>query len=133
MSNKWGKQSLNKINAEGLEPILKEFLIFAEDKIPDSTITCTVRTLEEQKECFKNKVSKCDGVIKKSKHQVGKAFDIVPYPNLWQSKEIEWKSLNNDVKNALVEFNSTRDKKLNLKWGGEWKNFVDKPHYEIIE
>lgn len=133
MRNKWGKQSLKKINAEGLEPILKEFLIFAEEKLQNCSVVCTVRTLKEQQECFKNRTSKLDGVIKKSKHQVGKAFDIVPYPNLWQSKEIEWKSLNNDVKNALVEFNSTRDKKLNLKWGGEWKNFVDKPHYEIIE
>lgn len=133
MRNKWGKGSLEKINAVGLDIELKEFLLFIEDKIPDSTITCTVRTLKEQQECFANRTSKLDGVIKKSKHQVGKAFDIVPYPNLWQSKEIEWKSLNNDIKNALVEFNSTRDKKLNLKWGEEWKNFVDKPHYEIIE
>lgn len=131
MRNKWGKGSLEKINAVGLDIELKEFLLFIEDKIPDSTITCTVRTLEEQKECFKNKVSKCDGVIKKSKHQVGKAFDIVPYPDLWQSKMIEWKSLNNAIKNALVLFNKEKSKNLKLSYGIEWTTFVDKPHCEL--
>lgn len=132
MLNKWGKNSLNKINAVGLDIVIKEFLLFAEDKLPNCTITCTIRTLEEQQECFKNKTSKLDGVIKKSKHQVGKAFDIVPYPNLWKAKETEWKELNVSIKKSLELFNVEKNKNLKLQWGGDWKNFIDKPHYEII-
>jgi len=34
------------------------------------------RSTEEQKRLFEAKLSKCDGVFKVSKHQVGKAVDI---------------------------------------------------------
>jgi hypothetical protein len=41
-------------------------------------ITCTTRTAEEQADCFKRKVSRCDGYKIKSPHQSGIAIDIVP-------------------------------------------------------
>jgi hypothetical protein len=44
----------------------------------DFAITSGLRTLEEQQELFKQGKSKCDGIIKKSKHQEGKAIDICP-------------------------------------------------------
>lgn len=48
------------------------------------------RTLDIQNELFKKGVSKCDGLINKSKHQLGLAVDLVPWVNgkaTWGEKE----------------------------------------------
>lgn len=48
------------------------------------------RTAEMQNEIFKKGHSKCDGYIKKSYHQTGKAVDLVPYVNgkyTWNDKK----------------------------------------------
>lgn len=40
-----------------------------------------IRTADKQKELFSKGYSKLDGVKNKSKHQLGKAFDFIPYVN----------------------------------------------------
>lgn len=48
------------------------------------------RTAEMQNEIFKKGNSKCDGYIKKSYHQTGKAVDLVPYVDgkyTWNNKK----------------------------------------------
>lgn len=129
--NVYGKNSLNKLEKKGLDPTLKKFLLYAENKIENSTITDTVRTTEEQQICFKAGNSKLDGINKKSNHQLGIAFDIVPYPNMWNASQNEWIKLHTSIMIALHDFNREYGEKLILEWGGYWTNFVDKPHYEI--
>jgi hypothetical protein len=47
----------------------------------DFAITSGGRTKEEQNKLFKEGKSKCDGINKISKHQIGKAIDICPVIN----------------------------------------------------
>lgn len=129
--NKYGKTSLANLDKQGFDPLLKKFLLYAENRLENSTITDTMRTVEEQQKCFKSGNSKLDGVIKKSKHQLGAAFDIVPYPNMWEATNNEWIKLHVSIMIALHDFNREYGEKLELNWGGYWEKFVDKPHYEI--
>lgn len=136
--NNWGKKSIDLIYKQGFNPTLKEFLIFSEKFLPNCTITDTIRTTEEQMECYKKGSSKCDGIIKKSNHQFGNAFDIVPYPSMWSASAEEWIKLYASIQVALYEFNKNEENSLELSWGGFWnksKNEIgwDCPHYEIKE
>ena len=86
-----------------------------------------MRTAAKQMEYFKKGTSRLDGVKKKSKHQIGKAVDIVPIVN----GKVEFRSwvpfhpMAANVKAAA--------KKLGIKitWGGDWKSFPDGPHFEL--
>ena len=84
---KFSQRSLN--NLEGLHPKLQEFATELIKVTPyDISITCGVRTAEEQNKIYQQGrtipgkiVTKCDGYNIKSKHQVkadglGYAFDI---------------------------------------------------------
>ena len=63
-------------------------------------------------------VTSLDGVIKKSRHEAGLAFDI------W----INIKGRGWDV--ALLNKVGKIGASIELTWGG-WKTFIDRPHYEI--
>jgi hypothetical protein len=99
-------------------------------KEKDCIIICGARTLEDQQKAFAEGFSKIDGVTKKSEHQVSKekplstAIDSLPYP-------IDW----NDVKGhtEFARFVLAKAKSLNigLEWGGDWKTFKDRPHFQL--
>jgi peptidoglycan LD-endopeptidase CwlK len=68
-------------------------------------------------------VTKCDGINNKSRHQGGLAVDVVPLDSrgnpYWPVPgSLAW------VQIALVM------KKYGFKWGGDWTDFKDPPHYE---
>ena len=86
-----------------------------------------LRTAEKQMEYFKKGTSRLDGVRKKSKHQLGKAVDIVPLIN-GKPEVRSWTPfypMADNVKAAA--------KRLGVKvtWGGDWKSFKDGPHFEV--
>lgn len=91
MSYKLGKSSL--INIEGIHPYLK---MIVKKAIGISVVDFGIignggyRTVEMQKEIYRRGNSKCDGVLKKSYHQSGKAVDLVPYIDgkyTWSNKQ----------------------------------------------
>jgi peptidoglycan L-alanyl-D-glutamate endopeptidase CwlK len=57
-----------------------------------------------------------------SKHNTGEAFDIVNYPD---GGVVEWDNIE-FYKAANMVFSEH-----NLKWGGSWRKFVDRPHFEL--
>ncbi len=59
--------------------------------------------------------------LRESPHNYGLAFDFVPLRN--------GKPVWND--NALWERCGKMIRKLNLEWGGDWKDFQDKPHVQV--
>jgi peptidoglycan L-alanyl-D-glutamate endopeptidase CwlK len=67
-------------------------------------------------------VTNCDGVQIKSNHQSGDAIDIVPFENnraIWPKPfDPRWKQIADVMKNH------------GFIWGGDWKNFIDCPHYQ---
>ena len=99
-------------------------------KTNDCTIICGARTLEEQQKAFKGGFSKIDGVKKKSKHQVSKeqplslAVDALPYP-------IKWNDRVGHEAFAKVVKTIAQQKGIKISWGGDWKTFKDRPHFEL--
>lgn len=86
-----------------------------------------IRTVEQQQELYRQGKSQCDGILIKSNHQSGNAFDVFAYTNgkaSWDFDDL------NEVATAILAAASRLGVKL--AWGGHWNNFVDKPHFELI-
>jgi peptidoglycan L-alanyl-D-glutamate endopeptidase CwlK len=87
-----------------------------------------VRDATEQKALYDDGKSKCDGVIKLSLHQKGMAFDIICYD---ENRVLSWDvDIFTEVANwirhvAETQFNTE------LEWGGDWKRFKDRPHFQL--
>lgn len=129
MVYKLSQSSLNKL--KGVHPKLVQLVLTAIKTSPiDFCVTCGVRSLADQQKAFKTKHSKCDGIVKKSNHQVkddglGHAVDLAPCPiNYNDTKKFD---------NLAVHIKKVaKDLKINIRWGGDFKSLVDKPHYELI-
>lgn len=108
----------------------------------DFQVLYGTRTEEEQFELFKkgrtlkagkwvktgSTVTNLDGKIKKSNHNYtpSRAIDIAPYPIDWNDIS-RFKDLSIVVKEAMITVGVPL-----ISWGGDWKKFIDYPHYEII-
>lgn len=96
----------------------------------DCTIICGARTLEDQQKAFKGGFSKIDGIKKKSKHQISKeqplslAVDALPFPIKWGDKKGH-EDFARAVK-AVAQHHG-----IKIVWGGDFKNFSDRPHFEL--
>ena len=124
---KFSKQSAAKLATchPDLQKIFNDIII-----THDCTIICGARTLEDQQKAFKGGFSKLDGVIKKSKHQVSAkqplslAVDVLPSPLRWDDKE-------GHTKFAMAVKVAADHHKIKIVWGGDWKRFPDRPHWEL--
>lgn len=87
------------------------------------------RSAADQHILFLKGASKCDGYDNKSYHQSGNAFDIYIY--IAETKTASWdRTKLTEVARHIQEVARVRHS-VNLKWGGDFKNFVDMPHFEI--
>lgn len=117
-----------------LNTVDKRLGMLAREVIKISTynfcITCGFRTQEEQQAIFKSNKGKtlCDGVKNKSKHQQGKAIDVMCFDEsgkgTWEKKYY--------VAVADVFKRKAEELKIDIKWGGEFKSIVDCPHFELV-
>ena len=68
-------------------------------------------------------VTDCDGTTHKSKHQGGRALDVVPSEGgrpVWPEwNDPRWKDIASSFKAEGFE------------WGGDWEDFPDRPHYQM--
>lgn len=125
---KLSKRSLERL--EGVNPILIEII---QEGIKESPFDFGIpnfgglRTAEEQKQLYDKRLSKCDGYKNKSYHQSGNAFDIYAY--------VDGKASWNRIQLKLIarHLQKVAKEKFNIKldWGGDFKTFVDMPHFEI--
>ena len=104
----------------------------------DCTIVSGLRTEDEQQELYAKGrttdgeiVTYLDGIVKKSKHQLGLAVDVVPYPSLYKDVEI-MKQLGMYVLDVASDLYKWGLIDSSITWGGEWK-WKDYPHFEIDE
>lgn len=131
---KLSKRSRSRL--EGVKPILIEIV---EEAIKESPYDFGIpsfggrRTSEEQHYLFNKGVSKCDGYEKLSNHQpkegeeLGEAFDIYAYVD----GKATWK---HEYYKPIAEHIMTVAKEkfgVELEWGGNWKSFVDLPHFQL--
>lgn len=96
----------------------------------DCTIICGARTQKEQQKAFAEGFSKIDGVAQISMHQISKdrpkslAVDVLPYP-------INWNDVEGHTEFARFVLATAKRLNVNLVWGGDWKTFKDRPHFEL--
>ncbi len=103
----------------------------------DCTIIYGIRTEEEQQALYAKGrtasggiVTNCDGVVKKSRHQSGSAVDVAPYPIDWADTD-RFRQFGWFVKGVISTLKRYGAIENDIKWGGDWKNFVDLPHWEL--
>lgn len=83
-----------------------------------------LRTAERQKHLHDKGASKCDGYVKKSYHQTGRALDVYAFVD----GEASWDELPlTHVAAAMLQAASQLGVKL--EWGGFWP--WDKPHFQL--
>lgn len=84
-----------------------------------------LRTTETQQKYYKEGSSQLDGIVKKSKHQLGKAIDVyyVGWTNEDDKNDPRWKKLIDTFKLAGKNLG------LDLIFGYDWG--WDKPHIEL--
>lgn len=126
---------------EGVHPRLKLLMAVSIKNSPwDFAIESGVRTEKEQKRLYEqgrfgNKgriVTSKDGIIKRSNHQVkkngyGYAVDIV----VWENGKKSWNERKlKDISKHIKE--QAKILGIRVFWGGDWKQLVDMPHYEIM-
>lgn len=120
-------------NMSGINPLL---ITLAERALAISSYDFGVletggcRTAEQQNEIFNNGYSQLDGYDLISYHQTSNALDLVAYVGgkfTW-SNDKAYTAINKAVLQAWKEMNI---KGVRLEWGGDWKSFTDKPHYQI--
>jgi peptidoglycan L-alanyl-D-glutamate endopeptidase CwlK len=85
-----------------------------------------LRTAEEQFELFKDRKSKADGVVKVSKHQLGRAIDFYAYVDGAASWDKNHLTL---VAHSFMQ--AATELKIKIVWGGLWSNFIDLPHIQL--
>ena len=125
---KLSKRSYERLN--GIDAILIAILTEAIKESPyDFGIPRSggLRTEEEQYLLYKDGKSKCDGFKRPSYHQSGKAFDVFAYVDgkaSWEKDHL--KAIARHIKTVAKE-----QFDIDLTWGGDWKNFVDMPHFQI--
>ncbi|AHK11836.1 DD-transpeptidase [Shewanella sp. phage 3/49] len=86
----------------------------------DFTVIEGLRTKERQVQLFK------DGKTRtmNSRHIIGQAVDVIPYPVDWNDTA-RFRLVAKAIKQAASELD------VKITWGGDWKSFVDMPHYQI--
>lgn len=86
----------------------------------DFTVIEGVRTKERQAELMKQGFTR----TLNSRHIIGDAVDIVPLPVDWKNQK-PFALVAEAMKKAADELG------VKITWGGDWKSFVDLPHYQI--
>jgi len=114
-----GKRSTDNLN--GVHPdlvrVVKRALELSE---VDFTVIEGLRTKERQAELLKQGFTR----TMNSRHIIGQAVDIVPLPVDWNNKA-RFGLVAAAMKAAAAELG------VKITWGGDFKTFVDLPHYQI--
>lgn len=85
-----------------------------------------LRSDEQQKYLFQKGLSKADGVLKRSRHQEGRALDFFPYVAGKASY------LPGDCAMVAAAFlQAASELGYKLQWGGHWFSFKDYPHVQL--
>ena len=102
----------------------------------DCTVVSGLRTDEEQQALYAKGrtedgeiVTHKDGVVNKSKHQLGLAVDVVPYPSMYSDVEIMDK-FGLYVLDVAMNLKESGLIDSRIVWGGTW-NWKDRPHFQI--
>ena len=91
----------------------------------DCTILVGHRGQEEQDECCRRGVSKTPWPTSKHNSMPSNAVDVMPYP-------IDWDDGKRLDAFALIVFATAAKLGIGVRWGGNFKSLIDKPHWELL-
>ena len=115
------KLSLERL--EGVDERLKAIVIECAARCSyPFNVSEGLRTVEKQREYVQQGKSR----TMKSKHLIGKAVDL--YPLTMNRKEVDWSRFE---ELADLMFQVAKEQGTEIVWGGNWKTFVDKCHFEL--
>ncbi len=120
---KLGSRSLKHLEGvnKNLASVVHEAIKLTE---VDFSVVDGLRTVEEQRQLVKEGRSK----TMNSRHLKGTAVDIYPWVN---GKTSHAAAHYAEIAKAM--FAAAANLNIELEWGGEWKTFVDKPHWQLKE
>lgn len=133
MSYKFGKRSKECLNTchKDLQKIAELAINFYDFSVYEGH-----RSIERQQQLYEEGKSQIDGVTRKGNHNYlpSMAFDCAPYP-------IDWNDTSRFIELSKVMFSSEKylrdkgelDNNYKLAWGGNWKSFIDRPHWELVK
>ena len=114
---------LSKKRLEGVDERLTAIVIECAKRCPfPFNVSEGLRSEAKQREYVRQGKSR----TMKSKHLIGKAVDL--YPLTINRKAVDWTRFE-DL--AEVMFQVASEMNVKLVWGGNWKTFVDKSHFEL--
>ena len=125
IQSKWvlSQRSLDRL--KGVHPDLVKVVKRAiEISEYDFMVVEGLRSKETQAEYVKKGVSK----TMNSYHLTGHAVDLAPLENSaidGNNKKGQFDAMAKAMKQAAKELN------VQIEWGGDWKSFVDKPHFQV--
>lgn len=93
-------------------------------KIADFSVLCGHRDEETQNSLYEQGKSQLQWPYGKHNAKPSLAVDIAPYP-------IDFHDLVRFRNLASLMKAMARRLDINIKWGGDWKNFKDYPHWEL--
>lgn len=114
-------------------PDLIEMVERVAERIP-LIVVCGHRSVAEQRELYAQGrtkpgpiVTHIDGVNKKSKHNYtpSRAVDLAPRP-------LDWNNIKGFEAIAAAMKEEAARMGVMIAWGGDWKRFVDRPHFELV-
>ena len=95
--------------------------------IVDFSVVEGVRTLAKQLEYYR----KGKSMTMNSRHLTGHAVDLAPWMMVDGKMTIDWESEAGWEAVADAMKSSAYALIVPLTWGGDWKRFVDSPHFEL--
>ena len=115
------KKSMERL--EGVDARLKAVVLKCAEDCPfPFNVSEGLRTEERQLEMYKLGISK----TLQSKHLIGYAVDL--YPLTMDRMAVDWDGFG---RLADLMFKAADAVGARIVWGGNWKRFVDKPHFEL--
>jgi len=128
----WGKRSQKRMKGVNEHLILCATISLTRSKY-DMTIPWMggIRTAVQQRSIYLSGNSQLDGFKRKSYHQSGNALDIIPVNGKYQNTKA-MVEFSNIMKEVWEELKKEKKVKGRLLWGGDWKSFIDMPHYQIM-
>lgn len=113
------KKSLKKL--EGVHTDLVRVVARAIDLTEcDFSVHEGLRNIARQKDL----VARGKSTTMNSRHLTGEAVDLWIYPLDW-SDTPRWKKVAEAMKHAAVDLG------VEIQWGGDWRTFVDMPHFQL--
>ena len=114
----------SKSRLEPVHPHLRRVVEMAiQNTVVDFSVVEGLRSLQKQAEYFRLGKSQ----TMRSRHLTGHAVDLAPWVNGtidWVTP-FGWTAVSDAMKRSAHALN------IPLEWGGDWRTFVDRPHYQL--